>query len=199
MPIRPDPAMVLMCRRASDPLELGSERGHYCAECGLEVAVSATGRLQLDQGAIVVCWGCGPRLVTGMADEGKLVGVQVNPAAQRAFVKMDKDALAEEARDRLRREGPICDICNARADHFWVWTTRPFCSWLVPKYESEQYAEWAICPACRPLWEAQDARALASRAEEHVGSPGWAPRYQVLYEAAFLAIKSGPRLLEVTR
>jgi len=188
----PQQAIVISCKSAAEPLDVGHFGGYQCKLCRKELQVSPTGRLQIDMGAFVVCNACGFDLATEMARRQTLAGFALNPAAQRTLEKRTYE----------------CDVCGVAADRYWTWRTRPFC--LVGLWgpsrarlesvaiEGKDYAEWGLCESCRPLWEARDAAALAARADVmHQMGVEYAREWQRVYAMAMDCIQSGPTILEV--
>ena len=49
---------TIVCRKASDFLLEGFERGFYCEQCGLEVQVGPEGKAKLKAGAGILCNAC---------------------------------------------------------------------------------------------------------------------------------------------
>lgn len=76
--------VIVVCRRASDPLVPGSARGYKCRYCGKELQVSASGRNQIaaaGERALVLCNDCGFKKGTELAKENALGGIVFNPEA----------------------------------------------------------------------------------------------------------------------
>jgi hypothetical protein len=80
-----DPLKLVMCRSAAEPPAPGAWRGFFCKGCGKEVQVSPTGRIQIDEGAIVVCNPCGLALLQDDLVRKRFAGFVINPAAQQQF------------------------------------------------------------------------------------------------------------------
>lgn len=79
-----DPMMVI-CRRASDPLLPGYARGYQCKVCGLDLTASPIGVQYLRrEGAIAMCNACGLAMTERLmkAPDGPTVEVHITPAAQ---------------------------------------------------------------------------------------------------------------------
>jgi hypothetical protein len=78
------PAVIIVCRRASDSLIPGSALGYTCKYCGKELQVSAEGRNQIaaaGERALVLCNDCGFKKGMELAKGEKLGGVVFTPEA----------------------------------------------------------------------------------------------------------------------
>lgn len=88
--------VIVVCRRASDPLVPGSALGYQCKHCGKELQVSAQGRNQIaaaGERALVLCNDCGFKKGMELAKADGLGGVVFNPEAvkqaQRQGISID--------------------------------------------------------------------------------------------------------------
>ncbi len=166
----------IACKKAAEPLDPGHWRGYFCRGCGVEVQVSPTGRLQLDQGGQPYCIDCGFTLAKKYADRGVLTGVTLNPAAQRTVAEMRN-----------------CDFCGAFADRMWLWRTREVWVWPRgwPRAIQCICGLWGACEECRPLFAGHQMMLLAVRAS--IMQRGTSARaLEQLYEALAGAVFAGP-------
>jgi hypothetical protein len=81
-------SLVVVCRRASDPVPPGSLGGYKCSVCNLEVVVSPGGRKAIAAGGKPFCNKCGFELAEKAERDGTLGGAIVTPLALEQLDRM---------------------------------------------------------------------------------------------------------------
>jgi hypothetical protein len=74
-------SLVVICRRASDPVPSGSLPGYRCSVCDLELVATPKGRAAIAAGGKPFCNSCGAELAEKAERDGTLGGIIMTPEA----------------------------------------------------------------------------------------------------------------------
>ncbi len=174
--------IVVVCRRASDALCAGCERGYFCRACGLEVQVSPDGRRQIASGGTPYCNPCGLKLVEKHAKAGTIEHVIENPLAKAALDKLDADDIL----GRRRAKPPADDLSKT------MYTHGPTRLEVLPSGKLNAFETLGVNSPDRPLWRICDcclSKIDRSWLWRHRGFGGWWPPHwhmrRVDYQAGY--------------
>jgi hypothetical protein len=84
--------LVVVCRKASDSLLPGAQKGYRCRRCDLEVQVTVDGRAWIAAGGIALCNDCGLGLIAERERRGNTTVLSASPTA---LAQIERLAAAE--------------------------------------------------------------------------------------------------------